>query len=321
MAYNRDAAVKYAAAYWNIPCDDGIFWLTNERINVAVKRRELKTPESEGWKALFVKGDGTEPEKAVFRRNIAGKTEEKLINGWAGLADCAHYLSRCLTAGGAKVDERGVRSLVNTLQARPDTKTLCEKVAKERAQNVINTGIFKPGDMIGYFNVSPSGDFDGRQSYTHSTMYVGKLDKLGVGGVTCHTVSRYPPFSWVNDSWWLHDGYVYTLIHLSSDDVKADLSLVNRVAGWWQQEYGGMTTYLRIGKDGTARIAKVVPKSANELVNLPIDNAYWFDGGLGRITLIWRKSGVVESWNPASGDVPFVGILNGSITGKLKKLF
>ncbi len=284
MPFNRNAAVKYAETYWNIVCDDGIFWLTNERIMVSMKRKELRAPEADGWKPMFVKGDGTDPEKAVFRRSVGGKTEEKLINGWAGLADCAHYLSRCLTAGGAKVDERGVTYLVNTLQARADTKTLCEKVTKDKAQNVINTGIFKPGDMFGYFNVSPDGDFGGRKSYTHSTMYVGKLDTAKVGGVTCHTVARFPPHSWVNDSWWLHDGYTYTLIHFSDDDPKPTQTVLDAITGWWKQEYGVMTTYIRVGKDGTARFTKQAPKSAAEQAHAAVDSAYWFSDPMGKVT-------------------------------------
>src|ERR1700749_4049589 len=124
MAFDRDAAVKYADKHWNLPCDDGVFWLTNDVVNIAAQRKELHAPAADGWQPMFVKGDGREPEKAVFRRTTGGVTEEKIINGWAGLADCAHFLSKCLSAGGAKVNERGVRELVNTLQARADAKTL-----------------------------------------------------------------------------------------------------------------------------------------------------------------------------------------------------
>src|ERR1700694_2161795 len=132
-------------------------------------RRELKALAAEGWDPMFVQGDGRDPEKAVFRRTVGGSIQEKKIHDWAGLADCAHFLSRCLSAGGAKIAERGVRELVATLQARSDTKTLCERVSRERAQRVINTGIFQKGDMLGYFNVSPTGDFGGRREYSHST--------------------------------------------------------------------------------------------------------------------------------------------------------
>ena len=321
MAYDRNAAVKYAEKHWNIPCDDGIFWLSNERISIAAKRKEHKAPESEGWKAFFVKGDGTEPEKAVFRRTVAGKTEEKVINGWAGLADCAHFLSRCLSAGGAAIDERGVTSLVNTLQARSDTKTLCEKVARDRAQKVIDSGILKPGDMVGYFNVSADGDFGGKIAYTHSTMYVGKLDKAGLGGVTCHTVARFPPHSWVNDSWWLHDGYTYTLIHFSSDDPMPNGNIVPTITGWWQLEYGREPAFSYISKNGTAQFVKTAPTKATDVPHGAVDQAYWFMESHGRMTILWKKAGAVEVWTPIGGPAAYTGLLNGSIPGKLTKLF
>src|SRR5437763_15995936 len=104
--YDRDKAVAYADRHWNIPADDGVVWLSNESVVVETKRRQLRAPAADGWQPVFVKGNGTEPEKFVFRRTLAGGViEEKMINGWAGLADCAHFLSRCLTAGGAAVSE------------------------------------------------------------------------------------------------------------------------------------------------------------------------------------------------------------------------
>jgi len=150
MAFDRDKAINYADTHWNIPCDDGVFWLTDGAVVVEQKRKELKAPLADGWQAMFVKGDGSDPEKAVFRRTVGGVIEEKLISPWAGLADCAHFLSRCLSAGGVAVNERGVSLLVGKLQGLGETKTLCERVVRESAQRVIDTGIPKKGDMFGY---------------------------------------------------------------------------------------------------------------------------------------------------------------------------
>lgn len=319
MAYDRDAAVDYADRHWNIPCDDGILWLSNEKLVIEFKRRELRAPAVEGWKPMFVDGDGTDPEKAVFRRTVGANIEEKIINGWDGLADCAHFLSRCLTAGGVKVDERGVAQLVATLQARSDTKTLCEQVPRDNAQRVIDTGLFKKGDMLGYFNVSPAGDYGGRQSYTHSTMYVGKLDAAGVGGVTCHTVARFPPRSWINDSWWLHDGYTYTLIHFSDDD--PNTLVTTGLEGWWQLDYLGRTEYYYIFKDGRARYTKHAPKSAKDPMHLVEGTAYWFADAGRKVTFVWRKTGTVEVWSPGSGASDFSSVINGVTPGAVTRLF
>jgi hypothetical protein len=321
MAYDRDKAVKYADKYWNIPCDDGVLWLTDEQFLIDMKRRELRAPVADGWQAMFVRGNGTDPEKAVFQRTVGAVTEEKLISGWAGLADCAHFLSRCLTAGGATVKERGVRELVDTLQGRSDTKTLCERVPRDRAQKVIDTGIFKKGDMFGYFNVSPTGDFGGRLAYSHSTMYVGKIDSAGVGGVTCHTVARFPPRSWVNDSWWLHDGYTYTLIHFSTDDPAPDPVKTAGLEGWWRLDYSGRTEYYNISKDGRARYTRRAPALAKDPIHVVEGSAYWFRDGLGKVTFIWKATGTVEIWSPGTGATKYSSIINEAIPGVVTSLF
>ena len=121
--------------------DDGIFWLSDQSVSITQVRMHnviptstwKKAPIAEGWQPFFV-DDGLGGEKAVFRRVVSGVTEEIPINPWAGIADCAHFLSRCISAGGVKIDERGVPSLVNTLQGLNNTKTLCEKVDKVGAK-------------------------------------------------------------------------------------------------------------------------------------------------------------------------------------------
>jgi hypothetical protein len=64
----------------------------------------------------FFVDDGSGGEKAVFRKSPLNAAGEILINPWDGIADCAHFLSRCLTAGGLSIAERGVPSLVAKLQ-------------------------------------------------------------------------------------------------------------------------------------------------------------------------------------------------------------
>jgi hypothetical protein len=317
MKIDRAAAMDYARRFWNKPCDDGVFWLTSNAIDVAKKRVELKAPASDGWEALFV-SNGRGAEEAVFQRTTPAGVETKLIQPWEGLADCAHYLSRCLTAGGIAVSELGVGSLVNKLQARTDTKTLAEKVPKDRGQAVVNSGILKPGDMLGYFNVDPDGDFGGARAYSHSTMYAGKPDPADEGRVTCHTVSRFPGLSFVNDKWWLHDGYTYTFIHFGDDDPAPGAATTTALPGWWKVEYFGRTEYYYIFKDGRARYTMKAPKSDQEL-RAPDGSAYWFQG-TGKITFIWRKTGTVEEWTPGPDPRAFRISVNGT-PGTSTKLF
>jgi hypothetical protein len=327
MAFNRKSAVDYADKYWNIPADDGIFWLTNQSVSIdQVRQRNVignatwkKAAVADGWQPFFV-NDNSGGEKAVFRRVVAGKTEEILINSWEGIADCAHFLSRCLTAGGLQVEERGVPSLVRTLQARSDTKTLCEQVPTSAAQRVIDTGIIKPGDMIGYFNVDPKGDYGGAKQYAHSTMYVGKVNGNKDGGITCHTICRFPGRSWVEDSWWLKPPghYAYTLIHFSADDPAPNLSQVNGLTGWWQLNYAGRTEYYLIEKSGSATYTKIAPKKGQLFVTAPQGSAYWFMAASGEITFVWRKTATVEVWARVAAG--YKSLINGVTPGTLKKI-
>jgi len=236
MGYSRTKAIDYAKTFWDRPCDDGVFWLTEREVSIAHMRKQLRAPVADGWDARFIPHydaatNSASEDIAFIKSNRSGQSIPRLpgtwdliqIHGWAGLADCAHYLSKCLQAGGANVSSLRVAELVAKLQAMSDTITLAEKVSKAQAQRVIDTGWFKPGDMIGYFNISPHGDYGRANSYTHSTMFVGKIDTGGnpdskdSGRITCHSNSRFGHQYW-DEEWWLHDTYTYTLIHFKSDD-------------------------------------------------------------------------------------------------------
>ena len=260
----------------------------------------------------------------MFQRTVGGLTQEKIINGWDGLADCAHFLSQCLSAGGATTKEWGVTELVQSLQGRRDTKTLCERVAQGPAQRVIDSGVFKPGDMIGYFNVDPDGDYDGRLAYSHSTMFADRPNATDDGRVTCHTVARFPGKTWagVEDRWWLHTGYTYTLIHFNVDDPAPNLSRTAALEGWWQLQYSGRTEYYYIFKDGRARYTKKPPKSAKEQLNIANGSAHWFMESTGKITFIWRATGTVEVWSPVPPQLSDYSSLINSVTpGVVSRLF
>jgi hypothetical protein len=317
MGINRVAAIDYARRFWNRPSDDGVFWLSNQAVVVEQKRRELGAPARDGWEALFV-SDGRGGEQAVFQRTVGGVIETKLIQPWEGLADCAHFLSKCLQAGGININERGVPQLVSALQTRSDTKTLAEKIPKGQGQLIVNTGIFKQGDMIGYFNVDPAGDYGGARNYSHSTMYAGKPNAGDPGRVTCHTISRFPGLSFVADEWFLHSGYTYTFIHFSSDDPPLNMVMAASLAGWWKVEYGARTEYYYIFRDGRARYTLRAPRSNQEL-HAADGSAYWFQQ-LNKITFIWRKTGTIEVWTPG-GNAREFRILVNSTPGKSTKLF
>lgn len=298
MPYDRVKALDYAKTHWDNPCDDGVVWLSSEAINVARKRRELSASEADGWLARF-RPDGTGGEKFVFERVVGGVREEKLINPWEGLADCAHFLSRSLSAGGATTDERGVGALVNTLMGRSDTKTICERVSKAGGQRVIDAGLLKPGDMIGYFNISPTGDYGGARRYTHSTMFCGKTGAAGdIGHVTCHTKSRFmglTPAAYT-DEWYLDNDYEYTFIHFTAGDA-AIAPTGKTLEGWWTITYAARTEYYYIRSDGRAYYTLRKPTNKSQVLTRGSaeGSAYYFVTA-PTITFCWRKTGTVETW-------------------------
>lgn len=327
MAYVRDNAIKYADKFWNIPADDGLFWLSNQAVSIASVRMNnvIPTPSwkkalaTDGWQPFFV-NDGLGGEKAVFRRGIGPKVEEIIINPWAGIADCAHFLSRCLTAGGLAIAERGVPQLVDKLQSLSNTKTLCEQVDQATGQRVIDSGVFKPGDMVGYFNIDPQGDYGGARQYAHSAMYAGKINGKKSGGITCHTICRFPGRSWVEDSWWLQPPghYIYTLIHISDDDPAPDQATAKALAGWWKVEAAGKTNFYLVHGNGVASSTRRAPASGQTANHLREDTAYWFAAAHNQIIFTWRKSGNVDVWSPASSG--FSGKVNGTGLATLTKL-
>lgn len=313
MPLVRKAAIDYARKHWTTPCDDGIFWLTYGAVHIGEKRKQLKAPAADGWKAMFVRylDAGEKAEKAIFKKG----TDEKLISDWDGLADCAHFLSRCLQAGAVKINERGVPSLISALRERSDTKTLGLRVSQAGAQRIIDSGIFREGDMIGYYNVRPDGDY-GAIRYTHSTMYAGK------GRVTCHTMSRFPGLSDVEDRWYLkRDTYEYTLIHFTAGDELFDPTSAKALSGWWKGEFSGDVYYYFVLADGRARWTRVAPKSASTTLSREAasGNAYWFQKS-SRFVMIWQNSGGVETWSPNLGGGGFK-IVWGAQTGSATKIF
>ena len=302
MKLDRAKAVDYARTHWNTVSDDGVFWLTGEPINVERKRRELGAPIASGWQFRFVP-DGAGGEKAVFQNP---PQPEKLVQAWDGLADCAHFLSRCLHAGGMPASSLSVPVLVGLLQARPDTRTLAERVTRAQGQNIVDSSVLKEGDFIGYFNISPTGDFGGARQYSHSTMYVGKIAVGGgaaVGRVTCHTMSRFggltPPV--INDEWHLgSDHYQYTFIHFSDDDAsRASFLQANKeFVGWWRVD-GPIPVYQYNDDHGRAYFTFQEPKSPNAHLG-PQETAYWFlQGAAPDIVFTWRKTGTVDVWQRA----------------------
>jgi hypothetical protein len=222
MPIDRVAAVAYAKKYWNRVADDDTFWTSNDEIQLADKRKSMNAPAAAGWEAFFV-NDGTLGEKAIFRRQVGGTTEDKPepIATWHELDDCTHYVSRCLTKLGIAFRQTPrANELAEAMLKSSETKTLALKTTREQGQEIIDSGKFKPGDLVAYYNKA-------KGVYSHTAMFVGKQTGRAEdpGGITCHTVCRFQGLTqawntYDDDAWFLHEdpNLSFTLIHFTEDD-------------------------------------------------------------------------------------------------------
>lgn len=296
MPLDRDAAVGYARKYWNRVADDDKFWTSNAVVSLATKRKLMNAPASDGWEAVFV-SDRQIGEKAVFRRTVGGKLDEMPdpIATWDELDDCTHYVCRCLIKEGVALTETPrANELAEAMLKSRKTKTFALKTTKEQGQKIIDSGVFKPGDLVAYYT-------DGKGRYTHTAMFVGKQSDRAddPGGITCHTVCRFAGLTraWngaTDDAWFLSGGLSYTLIHFSEDD--STLSAANRkwLPGWWKV---GNDFYCVL-EDGHAFATHSKPANRNQKLLVGNSVGYYFEAGR-EILFLWRNPGgkvKVERW-------------------------
>ncbi len=296
MAIDRKAAIDYAKKFWNRVCDDDKFWTTNAPVSLAAKRKSMSAPAAEGWEAFFV-SNGNVGENAIFRRTVNGKTEDKPdpIADWNALDDCTHYVCRCLIKEGIDLTETPrANELTEAMIKHRKTKTLTLKTTMEEGQKIINSGIFKPGDMIGYYT-------EGKGRYTHTAMFVGKQSggDNDPGGITCHTVCRFEGLtqawnSFSDDAWFLHEGLTYTLVHFSEDDSTISAATLKWLPGWWKVGTG----FYFVTEDGHAFSTPIAPTRASQKLQTGHSVGYYFEVGQ-EVVFVWRKPGgkaQVERW-------------------------
>jgi hypothetical protein len=287
-----------------------------------------------GWDFLFVpyqdpKNSMAWLEHAVFQ-NPQNFLDYEEVQEWDGLNDCAHFLSRCLHALG--IDGAAspvVAILVDHLDKRTDTRILAVRVNRAQGQKLIDSGMFKKGDVIAYFD-------EDKKQYLHSAMFVGyfpdKPEEPAVtsGRIACHTVCRLPGKTgfMFSDQWHLKDAYhephnySYTFIHFTADDqhVRHD---VHAFAGWWrigasdsQHPSGPAWRYQYNDLRGWSYSQMHAPTGPGDVPHgrpkgLPsgmiANRAYWFYNGF--YTIIWGNCAVDywaghtgTSWNDVSLD-------------------
>jgi hypothetical protein len=191
------------------------------------------------------------------------------------------------------------------------------RLSRSAAQQILDLEVFKKGDVIAYFNVDPQGDYDGKQDYTHSTMYLGK-DSSGTGRIACHTICRFGNLP-SGEQWYLKDGrYKYTLLHVATDDpVATDAAHFD---GWWKVTYFGRTEYYRFNRKGTVRWTYKAPKSAADQIETSAKNyGHWFQYP-SEVRICWQSSGTAERWAVARRQNAYDIKVNAH-AGKAQKMF
>jgi len=297
MPYDRSKAIAYATKYWTAPCQDGFFGAAYGHPSVESFRKKFHAP-SPDWETLFVREDGRE--FAIFRKPGA---QDIVFETQDALDDCAHYLSQCLRAGGARIETQwGVHPLLESLQALPDTKTLIERGSFTAANRIIQSGIFKEGDMIAYFHTTRGKHF----GYGHSAMYVGNA------GITCHSTCRFKGLGDSNDDNWElgQRDFTYTFVHFSAGDV-VDPGTARAMKGWWKADYAGRVSYCYLFDDGRARKSSAPPKHAADIPQMAA-TAYWFQAN-NSIRFTWTNSGDFEEWTIVRPNTVSRARLNDSI--------
>jgi len=314
MSYSRNAAVDYAEKNWKTNCHDGVISIIGAPIiSVEAKKREFGlTPPSAWsveWMRNFQHDDGhgrlvTEQEAAAF---VGPGRSIVFLQGWAGLGDCAHFLTSCLTAGGVRDLKSDFVPYVNSfLRNLPFTKIVGDELSQDGTRRIIEKRIMKQGDVILYFAVpGPGAELGG--GYVHSAIFVSPST------ISCHTISRW------DEPWDApHDGvgFRFTLVHFSHDDPPIPEDAI--LAGWWEMNWRG-TPYFYFFERGRAWYTKSRPTSKGN-PGLRTGTGYYFEPRVASrsdFLICWNETGAVEEFAISPNRQSLTGTWNGSeqITG------
>jgi hypothetical protein len=284
MAYSRDNAYNYAHTHWNTNCHDKIISLIGSpSINVDQKWKEMGlSGRREDWEVKWFRTDPIDsqvaPESAAFVNRFTG--DKAFFQYWRGLGDCAHFMSRTLTAGGIEGLNTDFVPYLNGFLRNParNTKVLADEAPGDRTERIISKKLMKKGDVILYV-APPGGELGG--GYVHSAMFVSEST------ITCHTVSRW------NEDWKAphYDGYTFTLIHFSHDDVP-NAGLNTRIGGWWELTWRGQNYYYFFASGG---VSYTQQRPTTRVPLLSKQRGHYFPQPLmNQILICWPQTGSVE---------------------------
>jgi hypothetical protein len=298
---NRKAVKDYADSFWFCPCQDGKVCVPTP-LNVEDQRSKFGCPAPDWWPVFlvpdgnpfidglyFIRSNWTSEllNTFFFNAHFIPESNRVLVQAWAGLNDCAHFVSECLKAGGVKeVYDLGVPKVVQNLHARADTKTLARLVDLSVAQRVVATGILKIGDVIAF-----GGENMAYYPHGHSTVFMGNE------AVANHTRLNHPTFKGLEGgkgNWkrYADPGRKHpkvTIIHFAHDDPPL---LAFALVGWWRILFRDGRAYSYHFSDQNGRVGW-----ATEANRPPAGSGYWFDLGNNEFVNCWTASGSVERFH------------------------
>jgi hypothetical protein len=300
MPYDRNAAVDYARTHWQTNCHDGVISIIGApSISVEAKKREMGLTPPAAWSVKLQ--PFTHPDARGFPVNeLEGATfvgpggATTMFQGWDGLGDCAHFLSRCLTAGGIRDLRTDWVPFVNSfLRNLSFSKTVGGEIPADRAKRIVDKGVMKKGDVILYI-APPGGELGG--GYVHSAIFVSDST------ISCHTKSRFDE-SW--DAPHKDENFTYTLIHFGHDDPINPQD--SKLSGWWEVTWRS-DSYFYFFERGRVWYTKSRPTSTARPFTK--DSGYYFGRLTSTFLICWTGTGTVEDFTMGADEQSLTGKWN-----------
>ncbi len=302
-ALDRNQLRDYVNGFWYRPCSDGQVWLSNQPVDINQKRLTVVNGEVD-WAAVFLRDDVTgsgggdalhfvRPVYAgsKFKESEVPEEHRRLVQSWAGLNDCAHFVSEALKVGGINAYSLNVQSLVEQLRARVETKTLAYFVTIDEVARIAKSGILRTGDIFAYGQSDRSFATHG-----HSTIFMENAVSDRDAKVACHTRLDHPslegdwrPYAHPNT---LHPSI--TVIHFGHDD--PDPQLTSWLLGWWSVTWRAQIYFYYFDNRGRVGYTQT-----------QLGKGYWFDGG-SAISITWTNTGTLEVFSYALPSIPGVSL-------------
>jgi hypothetical protein len=314
----REQIVSYVDDNWMVPCRDGLVWVYYGSINTPSKIAAQKKATGKDWAAAFLQypdakfgsleglylipaSDLAKVKGGQF--DISTYPDRKMLSSWFdkadkdgsnpevlaqkpadhGLNDCAHFVTQSLAAGGIHAETTGVGTLFNTLRAMADTKTLALTVAADVAENIVNAGIMKAGDVIIYSKLNGKV-----MEHHHSVVYMGNAK------IAMHTWANHPKHPSIHGDWKksaTDDHPLVTLIHFGRDD--APIAAGSDMLGWWKVLWMGQTYYYFFDRKGQVAWTQTAPANLKLPLAMARGRGYWFEQP-HRIAICWTETGTFE---------------------------